>query len=71
VPLEEETFKKGLATLREVSMDAYNVAKTKNMDAMLDIADKLTRACATCHDVYRDRIVDGKPITMEQRCSAS
>lgn len=71
VPLEEETFKKGLAALRETSLNAYNMAKTKNQDAMLDVADKLTQACSTCHDVYRDRIVDGKPITMEQRCSAS
>ena len=71
VPLEEETFKKGLAALRETSLNAYKVAQSRNMDAMLDVADKLTLACSTCHDVYRDRVVDGKPMTMEQRCSAS
>jgi hypothetical protein len=70
-PLDEETFKKGLAALRDVSMTAYKTAQAKNKDAMLDVADKLTQACATCHDVYRDRVIDGKPMTMEQRCSAS
>jgi hypothetical protein len=71
IPLEEDTFQKGLAALREASMNAYKVAQSKNADGMLDVADKLTQACSTCHDVYRDRIVDGKPIGMEQRCSAS
>ena len=71
VPLDEETFKKGLAALRETSMNAYKVAQSKNQDAMLDVADKLTQACSTCHDVYRDRVIDGKPMTMEQRCSAT
>ena len=36
---------------------------------MLDVADKLTMACATCHDVYRDIIVDGKPAGIEARCN--
>ena len=70
-PIDEETFKKGLAALREVSMNAYKTAQSKNQDAMLDVADKLSQACSTCHDVYRDRVIDGKPMTMEQRCSAT
>jgi hypothetical protein len=68
VPLNDETFKKGLAVLRETSMTAYKTAQAKDMNAMLDIADKLTQACATCHDVFRDRIVDGKPVGIEGRC---
>jgi hypothetical protein len=71
VPLEEETFQQGLTALRDVSMTAYRTAQAKDVDGMLDVADKLTQACSTCHDVYRDRIVDGKPISMDQRCSAS
>ena len=70
-PLDEETFQKGLAALRDVSMTAYKTAQSKNMDAMLDVADKLSQACSSCHDVYRDRVIDGKPMTMEQRCSAT
>ena len=69
VPLDDPTFQKGLAALRQVSMDAYKVAQSKSMDGMLDVADKLTTACSTCHDVFRDKIVDGKPIGMEARCT--
>lgn len=69
VPLNDPTFQKGLAALREVSMLAYKTAQEKKQDAMLDVADKLTMACATCHDVYRDIQVDGKPAGLEARCA--
>jgi hypothetical protein len=70
VPLTDPTFQKGLAALREVSMAAYKTAQEKKADAMLDIADKLTMACSTCHDVYRDIIgPDGKPVGIEGRCN--
>jgi len=68
VPLTDPTYRKGLADLREVSMVAYKAAMEKNQDAMLDVADKLTRACATCHDVYRDIEIDGKLAGLEARC---
>ncbi len=70
VPLTDPTFQKGLAALRDVSMASYKAAQEKKADAMLDIADKLTMACSTCHDVYRDIIVDGKPVGIEGRCNA-
>ena len=69
VPLNDPTYQKGLAALREVSMLAYKTAQEKKFDAMLDVADKLTMACATCHDVYRDIQVDGKPVGIEGRCT--
>jgi hypothetical protein len=68
VPLEDETFQKGLMALRDTSMLAYKSAQSKDMNAMLDVADKLTQACATCHDVFRDRIVNDKPVGIEGRC---
>jgi hypothetical protein len=70
VPSGEDTFVKGLAALRETSLHAYRTAEAKNKDAIPDVAEKLAAACATCHDVYRDRVIDGKPMTMEQRCGA-
>jgi hypothetical protein len=30
------------------------------MDAMLDASEKITEACAACHDVYRDIDQEGK-----------
>jgi hypothetical protein len=69
VPLNDPTFQKGLAALRQVSSEALKVAQAKNMDGMLDVADKVTMACSTCHDVYRDVQVDGKPAGIEARCA--
>jgi hypothetical protein len=50
-------------------MASYKAAQDKKQDAILDVADKLTQACATCHDVYRDIVVDGKPAGIEARCN--
>jgi hypothetical protein len=68
VPLDDEVFQQGLAGLREVSMASLKAAQARSMDQMLDIADKLTQACAACHDVYRDKVVDDKPIGIADRC---
>jgi hypothetical protein len=68
--LNDPTFQKGLAALRDVAALSYQAAKDKKLDAFLDISDKVTQACATCHDVYRDIVVDGKPQGLEARCNA-
>jgi hypothetical protein len=68
VPLQDETFQKGLQALRDTAMLSYKTAQSKDMNAMLDVSDKLTQACSTCHDKFRDKIVDGKPVGIEGRC---
>ena len=68
VPLQDETYQKGLAALREIAATTYKEAQAKNAGAMLDLSDKLTQACATCHDVYRDKVVNDKPIGIADRC---
>jgi hypothetical protein len=68
VPLDDEVYRKGVEGLRQIAGETLKTAQARNMDAMLDIADRLTQACAYCHDVYRDRIVDGKPIGIADRC---
>ena len=68
VPLNDPTFQKGLQALRETAQLAYKTAQAKDMNGMLDVADKVTQACATCHDVFRDKIADGKPVGIEGRC---
>jgi hypothetical protein len=69
VPLNDPTYQKGLAALREASGIALKAAQAKNQDQILDAADKVTMACSTCHDVYRDVQVDGKPAGIEARCN--
>lgn len=54
VPVEREDWKKYAAGLAAAGQAAYEAAKTKNMDKMLEVAETLTNACAACHDVYRD-----------------
>ena len=44
-----------VAGLRGAGMEAVKAAKAKNQDAMLDVSDKMTTACAACHDVYREK----------------
>ena len=69
VPLSDPTYQKGLAALRDVAALSYKAAQDKKLDAFLDISDKVTQACATCHDAYRDIVVDGKPVGIEGRCN--
>jgi hypothetical protein len=53
-PINTAAWKKGIAELRASGMAAYQAARAKNMDQILDASDKMTMACATCHDVYRE-----------------
>lgn len=68
VPLNDPEFQKGLAALRAIATESLEGARAANMEAFLPISDRLSQACATCHDVYRDRIVGDKPIGIEDRC---
>ena len=54
-PIASATWKKGLAELRAAGQAAYQAAQKKNQDAVLDASDKITTACATCHDKYREK----------------
>jgi hypothetical protein len=71
VPLNDPTYQKGIVALRDVAALSHKAAQEKKLDAFLDVADKVTMACATCHDVYRDVIVDGKPVGIDGRCNPS
>jgi len=55
VPLHNADWAKYVQGLRDASMEAYKAAQAKNQDAILDVADKLTTACANCHTVYREK----------------
>ncbi len=68
VPLDDPEFQNGLVALRAIATESLEAAKLKNMETFLPISDRLSQACATCHDIYRDRIVGDKPIGIEDRC---
>ena len=39
--------------------EAYRAAQTRNVDAVVKIADQLNESCANCHKVYRDGAQEG------------
>jgi len=54
VPLGDETFKKGAKGLADAGMAAYKAAKSKNIDAMVEVSGTISDACLACHEKYRD-----------------
>ena len=54
VPVQEERYRKAAAGLAEAGRAAYQAAQSKNMDAMLDVSEKVSIACSNCHEPYRD-----------------
>jgi hypothetical protein len=54
-PVGNADWAKFAAGLREAGMEAVKAGKAKSQDAVLDVSDKMTSACAACHDVYREK----------------
>jgi hypothetical protein len=53
-PVDREDWKAAVQGLVAAGEAAQKAARTRNPDAMLDTSEKLTNACAACHDIYRD-----------------
>jgi hypothetical protein len=54
-PITNATWTRGLRELRAAGLAGYAAAKAKDMDKVLDAADKITTACSTCHDKFREK----------------
>jgi hypothetical protein len=54
-PVQTATWKKALAQLREAGLASYKAAQAKSQDQVVDAAEKVTTACSTCHDAYREK----------------
>jgi hypothetical protein len=55
VPVQNADWGKFVQGLRDAGMAAYKAAQSKNQDAIVDVSDKVTTACANCHNVYREK----------------
>jgi hypothetical protein len=55
VPITNADWPKLVQGLRDAGRIAYKAAQAKDQDKILDAADKLTTACANCHDKYREK----------------
>ena len=54
-PIQSDTWKLGPTQLRAAGRAAYDAAQAKSQDKVLDASDKVTEACSTCHDKFRER----------------
>jgi hypothetical protein len=55
VPMNNPDWPKFVQELRDASMKAYKAAESKNQDKMVDAADTLSAACASCHKKWREK----------------
>lgn len=70
VPVNQPDFVKFAQALRSTGMAEYNAAKTKSVDAVNKLSDRLTETCANCHDKYRpDSRIGGPKLGPEKRCT--
>jgi hypothetical protein len=70
VPVNQPDFVKFAQALRATGMAEYNAAKTKSVDAVNKLSDRLTETCANCHDKYRpDSRIGGPKLGPEKRCT--
>src|SRR5215467_544896 len=54
-PVARADWVKYTAELRKAGLAAYEAAKKKDKDAMVDVAGTVSDACGACHDVYREK----------------
>jgi len=59
VPVDRADWKQYTAAVIEVGKTAYKAAQTRNVDAVVKVADQLNESCANCHKVYRDGTREG------------
>jgi S-disulfanyl-L-cysteine oxidoreductase SoxD len=55
VPVDRADWKQYVAALADVGKLAHQASQARNLDAFMDISEKLNDACANCHKVYRDK----------------
>jgi mono/diheme cytochrome c family protein len=54
-PVDRADWKAYVADLIQVGQQARRASQARNLEAFVDISEKLNDACANCHKVYRDK----------------
>jgi hypothetical protein len=54
VPVEDAPFRHAAEGLAKAGLAAYEAAKSKNMDKIVEVSETVATACAACHEPYRD-----------------
>jgi len=55
VPLDREDYRKSAQGLVDAGKAAYAAARSRNLNAMVEVSGTVSDACAQCHEVYRDK----------------
>jgi len=64
VPIDQADFRMWAAGLADAGAQALKAAKSRNLDAMVDVSGVVSDACANCHDKYRNT-----PKEPDDRCT--
>ena len=59
VPVDRADWQRYTAALMDVGRAAYSASQTRNVDAVVKVAEQLNDSCANCHKVYRDGKQEG------------
>ena len=54
VPLQDEAYRTAAQGLADAGRAAYKAAQSKSLDAMVEVSETVSTACANCHERYRD-----------------
>jgi mono/diheme cytochrome c family protein len=60
VPIDRDDWKKLTADLVEAGRASYRASQSRNVDAVIKVADQLNASCENCHKVYRDVAAEGQ-----------
>jgi mono/diheme cytochrome c family protein len=55
VPVDRADWQQYVAALADAGRLARRASQARNVEAFVDVSDKLNDACANCHKVYRDK----------------
>ena len=59
VPVDRANWQQYTAALVDAGRAAYKASQSRNVDAVIKVADQLNTACESCHKVYRDGNKEG------------
>lgn len=54
VPLQDAAYQAAVQGLADAGRAAYKAAQSKSLDAMVEVSETVSIACANCHERYRD-----------------
>ena len=55
VPISRDDWTKNVQVMRDAATAALQVARTRNLEKMIDATSTVSDACSNCHEPYRDR----------------